>query len=251
MSRDEAYATEASDEARIAGIAERLCGDDPFTDVDTLDQYVVVSVERNGDKLLVNKRKPHLKFTGIVAWVLQYENSKWRKDMIAKSRVDATYRYKECQPMDPSDFDWDQRLIVGSCPKTPEKKRPKRDRDELTPELVWKPSTASSRTKRGQEEGATVRTFFTARLEACQVKDFTCLPSHWLYNCLLGAVSSSSRDLRIAIETVLEFCAPCDIQTAFREVLSVTVRSREEMKVSKKVYLQFVLWECFQIAEEA
>ena len=70
MSYEEAYESDESHASKIAALGVQLCGDVPFVDEATGFRYVVVSVERNGDKELVNKTKPHLKFTGIVAWAL-------------------------------------------------------------------------------------------------------------------------------------------------------------------------------------
>jgi hypothetical protein len=107
LSYELAYESNDSHAARITELGAKLCGNIPFVDAETGLKYIVVSVERNGDKTLVNKSKPHLTFTGVVAWVLRFDNSKWRKDMVEKCKAEPDYRYAECEPMDPEDFDID------------------------------------------------------------------------------------------------------------------------------------------------
>ena len=97
LSYDEAFESNDSHAAKIAALGELLCNGMPFVDEESGQKYVVVSVERNGDRDLVNKAKPHLTFTGIVAWVLRFDNSKWRKDMIEQCKTDSIYRYNECE----------------------------------------------------------------------------------------------------------------------------------------------------------
>jgi hypothetical protein len=143
VSFDAAYGAEAQSEAMIEALSNMLCDDTPFLDEESGAKYVIVSVERNADSDLVVKGKPHLKFNGLVAWALPIDDSKWKKKLTSACRTNPTWRYRECIPMDPSDFDIDRHVIPFIPSQTPSKKKMKKDPDQLSPEYVWKPSAVS------------------------------------------------------------------------------------------------------------
>jgi hypothetical protein len=161
VSFDAAFGAEAQSELMIQGLSDKLCDDVPFIDEETGIKYVVVSVERNACSDLVVKGKPHLKFNGLVAWALSIDDSKWKQKLNSACRSDPTWRYRECIPMDPSDFDIDRHVIPFIPSATPMKKqRIKRDPDYISPDQPWKPSTKSKRTERGKQAGEATKKFF-------------------------------------------------------------------------------------------
>jgi len=124
---DQAFGAESESERMIQSLADLLCDDEPFIDEETGQKYIVISVERNADPDLVVKGKPHLKFNGLVAWALPVDGSKWRNKLTAACKSDTIWRYRECIPMDSSDFDVRRHCIPFVPSETPLKKRIKRD----------------------------------------------------------------------------------------------------------------------------
>jgi len=141
---DEAFGAESESERMIQALADRLCDDEPFLDEESGQKFVVVSVERNADPDLVIKGKPHLKFNGIVAWALPVDGSKWRTKLTTACKSDTIWRYRECVPMDPLDFDVIRHCIPFVPSETPSKKRIKKDPEDFSPEKSWKPSVSFS-----------------------------------------------------------------------------------------------------------
>ncbi len=86
-----------------------------------------------------------------MAWALAIDDSKWKKKLNTACKSDPTWRYRECIPTDPSDFDIDRHLIPFIPSVTPLNKRVKRDPEELSPEKVWKLSCQSKRSERGDK----------------------------------------------------------------------------------------------------
>jgi hypothetical protein len=117
----------------IQALSDKLCDDIPFIDEETGTKCVVISVRHNDCSDLIVKKYTHLKFNGLVAWALALDDSKWKKKMNSACRTDPTWRYRECIPMDPSDFDIDRHIVPFIPSVTPMKKRIKRDRDQLSP----------------------------------------------------------------------------------------------------------------------
>jgi len=99
VSFDAAFGAEAQSSLMIQSLEDKLCDDIPFRDEESGINYVVVAVERNSDPDLVVKGKPHLKFTGLVAWALAVDGSKWKQKLTSACRNDSTWKYRECVPM--------------------------------------------------------------------------------------------------------------------------------------------------------
>ena len=101
---DLAYGAEAHSAAMIEALTLRLC-DGIFKDEETQRNVVVVTLERNMDETLRNKAKEHLKFPGVVNWVLNLDGpvpTKWNKAHLEECRSNPERRYQLCTPMDPS-----------------------------------------------------------------------------------------------------------------------------------------------------
>ena len=167
---DAAFGAEGQSELMIQALSDKLCDDVPFVDEETGTKYVVISVERNACSDLVVKGKPHLKFNGLVAWALAIDDSKWKKKLNSACRTDTTWRYRECIPMDPSDFDIDRHVIPFIPSVTPMKKRIKREPEDLSPEQVWKPSNQSKRSERGKRSKESTHKFSKSRSTPASLK---------------------------------------------------------------------------------
>jgi hypothetical protein len=90
----------------------------------------------------------------VVAWVFSLDAlvpTKWNKAHLAECRTNPGRRYQLWTPMDPADFDVDQRCIphfvssIEDVAITPMKKKVRKDPEELTPDNEWTPSVQSSR----------------------------------------------------------------------------------------------------------
>ena len=225
-----AYGAEAHSATMIDALSHRLC-DVVFKDEETQRDVVVVSVERNMDSTLRNKDKEHLKFTGVVAWVFNLDGpmpSKWNKAHLEECKNNAERRYQLCTPMDPADFDVDQRTIphlsltVEDIAVTPAKKKPRKDREELTPDIPWKPSTQSSRASNLIEEVTAVSKFVKVCLSRCTTSNFRSLASRWLYRALDSVSQQASPDFRVIIQMSLELAPVEDMDMAFEDIFGLS-----------------------------
>jgi hypothetical protein len=256
---DLAYGAEAHSAAMIEALTLRLC-DDIFKDEKTQRNVVVVTVERNMDETLRNKAKEHLKFTGVVAWVFNLDGpvpTKWNKAHLEECRSNPERRYQLCTPMDPADFDVDQRTIphtfssIDEAIATPIKKKQRKDPEELTPDNEWKPSMQSSRSTKIHDEVTAMPSFVKDCISKCTVENFRSLASRWLYRALQTAVQSSSPDYRVITQMALESAPVDDMDMAFEDIFSLqsneesTPRSR-----SKEFYLQGRINKVFDYAEK-
>jgi len=247
---DTAFGAEAQSSTMIQSLADRLCDDVAFTDEESGQQYVVISVERNADPDLVKKGKPHLQFNGIVAWVLPIDGSKWKQKLTATCRSDDVWKYRECIPMDPSDFDVDRHIIPFVPSSTPAKKKVKKDPDELSPDKIWKPSKQSDRTERGMRDSLAVKEFFMSRLQDCELKEMPCHACMWLFKSLNNACLAHRTDFRLAMETSLEWASIPDIVRAISFVLAMDIVMPTEKCTNKDVFLKKCISECLDVAEK-
>ena len=133
-------------------------------------------------------------------------------------KVDTDYRYKECEPMDRQYFDCDRRLILGADQVTiPTKKRLKRDSDYFTPEQYWRPSLSSLKLRKNEQGLEAARKYLRRKIDAVDMTNFTVQVPNWLYQSLVGALSSSKQDLHIAFETSLEIATMSKIDQVAQE----------------------------------
>ena len=246
---DAAFGAEGQSQLMIQALSDKLCDDVPFIDEETGVKYVVVSVERNACSDLVVKGKPHMKFNGLVAWALAIDDSKWKKKLNSACRHDPTWGYRECIPMDPSDFDIDRHVIPFIPSVTPMKKRVKRDPDEISPDKSWKPSTKSKRTERGKEVIVATRKFFQHKVDACVSSDVPCQAAVWLFRALHSACDSNCADYRMAMETSLEWASIPDISRAIFFVLGVDIETPVEKCACKTQFLRNSIQHCLALAE--
>ena len=245
---DTAYGAEAQSEEMIQALSDKLCDDVPFVDEETGAKYVVVSVERNVCSDLVVKGKPHLKFNGLVAWALLIDESKWKKKLNTACKNDATWRYRECVPMDPSDFDIDRHVIPYIPSVTPVKKRIKRDPEDMSPDKVWKPSSQSKRSERGKAATLATKAFFQNKVDTCVSDDVPCQAAVWLFRALHSACLSNCGDYRMAMETSLESASIPDISRAIYYVLGIDIEIPIEKFACKSVYLHHCIHQCLTMA---
>ncbi len=248
VSFDTAFGAEAQSELMIQSLQDKLCDDVPFRDEETGISYVVISVERNTCSDLVVKGKPHLKFNGLVAWTLATDDSKWKKKLSSACRNDPTWRYRECVPMDPSDFDIDRHIIPIIQSVTPMKKRTRRDPDDLSPDKVWKPSIQSKRTERGKHTDVATSKFFQQKIDSCVSEDIPCQAAVWLFRALHSACMSNSGDFRTAMETSLEWASVPDISRAISFVLGIDIDTPVEKCTCKAQYLRMCIHHCLTTA---
>ena len=219
-------------------------------DEETGTKYIVVSVERNACTDLEVKGKPHLKFDGLVAWALAIDESKWKKKLNIACRSDPTWRYRECIPMDPSDFDIDRRVIPFIPSVTPmAKKRMKRDPDDISPEKNWKPSTKSQRTERGRHTNLATKKFFQHKVDMCVSAEVPCQAAVWLFRALHAACDSNSGNYRMAMETSLEWASIPDISRAIFFVLGIDIDIPAEKCACKSQFLRNSINHCLALAE--
>ena len=197
---------------------------------------------------MVVKGKPHVKFNGLVAWALATDDSKWKKKLSGACRNDTTWRYRECIPMDPSDFDVDRHIIPFISSIDPPKKRIKRDPDDISPEKVWKPSIQSKRTERGKHADTATKKFFQHKIDLCVSDDIPCQAALWLFRALHSACSSNSGDYRTAMETSLEWASVPDISRAIFFVLGVDIEIPVEKCACKAQYLRKCIHHCLTVA---
>ena len=223
VSFDAAFGAESQSELMIQALSDKLCDDVPFVDEETGTKYVVISVERNACSDLVVKGKPHLKFNGLVAWALAIDESKWNKKLNSACRADTIWRYRECIPMDPSDFDIDRHVIPFIPSVTPTTKRIKRDPDALSPEKVWKPSSQSKHSERGKRMKESCIKFFQLKVDSCVSEDVPCQAAIWLFRALHSECLSKRGDYRMAMETSLEWASVPDISRAILFVLGIDI----------------------------
>ena len=249
VSFDATYGTEAQSELMIQALSDMLCDDIPFIDEESGTKYVVVSVERNADSDLVVKGKPHLKYNGLVAWALAVDGSKWKEKLTKACHRDPTWRYRECIPMDPSDFDIDRHVIPFIPSVTPSKKRIKRDPDALSPDKVWKPSVQSKRSERGKQADVASRAFFQEKVDACVSPEVPCQAAVWLFRALQSACTSNSGDYRTAMETSLEWASVPDISRAIFYVLGIDIDTPVEKTACKTQFLRNYIHHCLLLAE--
>ena len=195
------------------------------------------------------KGKPHLKFTGLVAWALAVDGSKWKQKLTTACRNDSTWRYRECVPMDPSDFDIEQHIIPYIPSVTPMKKKIKRDPDALSPEKVWKPSTQSKRMERGKQEVVAAKRFFQQRLKDCVTADLPCQAGIWLYRALCTQCEAAVPNFRTAMESSLEWASMPDMTRAISFILNVDIELPSEKCLSKSIFLQKCIQESLRVAE--
>ena len=245
---DEAFGAEAQSELMIEALSNMLCDDVPFVDEETGTKYMVVTVERNACSDLVVKGKPHLKFNGLVAWALAIDGSKWKQKLNAACKSDPTWRYRECIPMDPSDFDIDRHVIPFIPSATPVKKRVKRDPDDLSPDKVWKPSSQSKRSERGKQGNMATSKFFQMKVDACVSEDVPCQAAVWLFRAMHSACLSNCGDFRMAMETSLEWATVPDISRAIYFVLGIDIALPSEKCACKAEYLRSCIHQCLTIA---
>jgi hypothetical protein len=253
-----AYGAEAHSAAMIEALSLRLC-DGIFKDEETQRDVVVVSVERNMDDTLRNKTKEHLKFTGVVAWVFNLDGpcpTKWNKAHLEECKTNPTRRYQLCTPMDPADFDVDQRTIPHSISSidevagTPMKKKGRKHPDELTPEVEWKPSMQSSRSSKIHDEVNAVSVYVKKHITACDVTTFRSLASRWLFRALQSAVQHPSPDYRVIIQMALETAPIDDMDMAFEDVFGISAKDDSSPRPrNKEMYLQGYINNVFDHAE--
>jgi hypothetical protein len=249
VSFDAAYGAEGQSELMIQALSDMLCDEIPFIDEETGTKYVVVSVERNADSDLVVKGKPHLKFNGLVAWALAVDASKWKQKLINACRTDPTWRYRECIPMDPSDFDIERHVIPFIPSVTPLKKKMKRDPDDLSPDIVWKPSAQSKRSERGRQVDVATRAFFKHKVDSCVSADVPCQAAVWLFRALHSACDANNGDYRMAMETSLEWASVPDISRAIFFVLGLDIDIPVEKTACKSQFLRNCIYQCLSMAE--
>jgi len=262
ISFDLAYGAEAHSAAMIEALTHRLCNG-TFVDEETLNNVVVVSVERNNDATLRNKAKEHLKFTGVVAWVFTLDGStptKWNKAHLEECKVNAARRYHLCTPMDPADFDVDQRTIphvsstVEEVCGTPCRKKPRKDPEELTPEVDWKPSAQSSRSSKLIEEVTAMSKYVKVCIARCILSNFRSLASRWLYRALDAVKEQVSPDFRVIIQVTLESAPIEDMDMAFEDIFQVASNDTSSPRTrNKSQYLLMCInrvYECAEMFEE-
>jgi hypothetical protein len=247
---DQAFGAESESERMIPALADRLCDDEPFLDEESGQKFVVIFVERNADPDLVIKGKPHLKFNGLVAWALPVDGSKWRTKLTAACKCDTIWRYRECVPMDPSDFDIIRHCIPFIPSETPGKKRVKRDPEDLSPEKIWKPSLESKRAMKGRNTDTMVQEFFKEKIANCALFDVPCPACVWLYKALNTACLVSGTDFRYCMETALEWASVPDITRAIFFVLKIDIDLPREKTMSKSNFLRKCIDFCICIAEK-
>jgi hypothetical protein len=260
ISFDLAYGAEAHSAAMINALTLRLC-DGVFKDEETQSDVVVVSVERNKDSSLRNKANEHLKFTGVVAWVFTLDGpnpTKWNKAHLDECKINPERRYQLCTPMDPADFDVDQRSIphastpVEEVNMTPCKKKSRKDREVLTPEEEWKPSAQSSRSSKLIEEVTAMSKFVKVCIARCNVLEFRSLASRWLYRALDSVkVSQPSPDFRVIIQMALETAPIEDMEMAFEDIFQLTSSDDSSTRIRNKAqYLQMCINRVYEYAEK-
>jgi hypothetical protein len=242
----------------IEALSHRLC-DVTFTDEETQQQVVVVTVERNMDDTLRNKAKKHLKFTGVVAWVFTLDGpvpTKWNKAHLEECRKNPERRYQLCTPMDPADFDVDRLVIphmsssIDHVVSTPIKKRPRKDPEELTPEVDWKPSAQSSRSSKSCVEMSAMSKFVNRSISSCSIPSFKSLASRWLHRALQVGVQQSLPDYRVIIQMALESAPVDDMDMAFEDVFGIAPNVASSPRTrNKDLYLQGCIDKVFECAE--
>jgi len=258
ISFDMAYGAEAHSVAMIQALTHRLC-DGIFKDEETQSNVVVVSVERNNDATLRNKSKEHLKFTGVVAWVFTLDGpipTKWNKAHLEECKVNSERRHQLCTPMDPADFDVDQRTIphVSSSGEevimTPCKKKTRKDPEVLTPEEDWKPSAQSSRSSKLVEEVTAMSKFVRVCISRCETSNFRSLASRWLYRALEPVMNHPSPDFRVLIKMSLESAPIEDMALAFEDIFQISSTDGSSPRSRNKgQYLQMCISRVFECAE--
>jgi hypothetical protein len=196
----------------------------------------------------VVKGKPHLKFNGLVAWEIAIDDSKWKKKLNTACKSDPTWRYRECIPTDPSDFDIDRHLIPFIPSVTPLNKRVKRDPEELSPEKVWKPSCQSKRSERGRQVHVSTKKFFQMKVDSCISEEVPCPAAVWLFRALHSACLSNCGDYRMAMETSLGWASVPDISRAIYYVLGIDIPLPIEKCACKSEYLRQCILHCLSIA---
>jgi hypothetical protein len=253
-----AYGAEAHSVAMIDALTLRLCNG-VFKDEETQRDVIVVSVERNMDPTLRNKIKEHLKFTGVVAWVFNLDGpipTKWNKAHLEECKNNAERRYQLCTPMDPADFDLDQRTIPHLAPTiediamTPAKKKPRKDPEELTPDIQWKPTAQSSRASKLIEEVTAVSKFIKVCLSRCIVSNFRSLASRWLYRALDSVSQQPAPDFRVVIQMSLETAPVEDMDLAFGDIFQISpLDDSSPRSRNKGQYLQSCINRVYECAE--
>jgi hypothetical protein len=248
---DEAYGADANSEALIQSLSDRLCDGEYFEDEDSGERFIVVSVERNQDPGLVNAKKKKLRFNGIVAWTLPFQDKGISDKLLLECRQDRGLLDLHCVPMDPDDFDIERHIIPSdACCSTPaKKKKEKKDPDDFVPDVAWKPSASSSRGRRSSEMDATLRQFLHHRI-ACTDHFYEHPASKWLLSAIVNSLNPSSNvDIRIGIETCLEFASILDINEAFINVLDIDMEDRVDGRQKRDVYLKHCVNECVRVAD--
>jgi hypothetical protein len=158
--------------------------------------------------------------------------------------------------MDPADFDVDRRLIPhmmssnDGVPITPIKKKPRKDPEDLTPEMELKPSVQSSRSTKIDEELTTMSKYVNTCLSRCVVESFNSLASRWLYRTLQVGVQQLRPDYRLVIQMALEAAPLDDMDMAFSDVFGLTnnVESSPRSR-NKEKYLQGCINKVFACAD--
>jgi hypothetical protein len=237
----------------IEALTHRLCNG-TFVDEETHNNVVVVSVERNKDATLRNKAKEHLKFTGVIAWV--FTPTKWNKAHLEECMVNAERRYQLCTPMDPADFDVDQRTIphlsstVEEVCGTPCRKKTRKDPEDLTPEMDWKPSAQSSRSSKLVEEETAMSKYVKVCLARCNISNFRSLASRWLYRALDSVKEQLSPDFRVIIQVTLESAPIVDMDMAFEDIFQHASNDNSSPRTrNKSQYLLMCINRVFEWAE--
>jgi hypothetical protein len=93
--------------------------------------------------------------------------------MNSACKTDPTWRYRDCIPMDLSDFDVDRHVIpFSSSSVTPAKKRMKRDPEQFSPDQVCaKPSCRSKRSECDKRLKESTKRFFQCKVDSCVSED--------------------------------------------------------------------------------
>jgi hypothetical protein len=250
---DDAYGADVNSDLLIASISDRLCDEQFFADEDTGELFLVVSVERNKDPDLVDAKKQNMRFNGLVVWTLPSTERSATKapDLLLQCRTDPVLRALHCVPMDPDDFDSDRHVILTQVISTPAKrKREKKDPDAFTPEATWKPSASSSRGRKSDEIDSLLRVYLNHCLSSVE-HEYEHNASRWLMSAIFnGLHPSSSVDIRLCIETCLEFSSISDINEAFINVLDIDMEDRIAGRPKRDVYLKLCVNECVSVAKD-
>jgi hypothetical protein len=158
--------------------------------------------------------------------------------------------------MDPADFDVDNHTIPHSASSmelidgTPMKKKRRRDPDELTPEIEWKPSAQSSRSAKIHEEANGLSVFVKKCIAACNVETFRSIASRWLFRALQSAVQLPSQDYRVTIQMALETAPLDDMDMEFEDVFGISAKDDSTPRPRhKEMYLQGYINNVFDHAE--